>query len=224
MAKSAYYRAEIESARHDKRVMFRITNNLMGGSRGLVLPKCNDEPDSLAERYVVHFTDKIANLCAQLAATSMQQHLLGTDFNNETRVIEPLCDFQLATVDDIRALIVQGSGKISPGIDVISSVIFKWNIDTLAPVFTRAVNQSIESSTVPAALKHATITPVLKKCGVNPELLANYRPISNLCFISKILKRHIATQLRDHMVANYLFDVYQSAYRPAHSCEYRMVV
>ena len=69
------------------------------------------------------------------------------------------------------------------------------------------------------------MTPLLKKSGLDPDSLSNYRPISNLSFISKLLERFIVSQIRQYMVTNdiIIFDVFQSAYRPAHSCETALV-
>ena len=65
--------------------------------------------------------------------------------------------------------------------------------------------------------------PLLKKTGLDPEKMTNYRPISNLSIVSKLLEKHVATQVRQHLEENGLFDVFQSAYRPAHSCETALV-
>ena len=99
----------------------------------------------------------------------------------------------------------------------------KSNVNILAPVLTRIVNSSLASSTVPAAMKHAVVTPLLKKAGIDADKLASYRPISQLSFVSKLLEKHVAIQIRQHMEFNDLFDTFQSAYRPAHSCETAMV-
>ena len=136
---------------------------------------------------------------------------------------DPLCDFTLVTSDEVSSLVMKGSSTFSPDIDVIPTTLLKANIGTLAPVLTRIVNLSIESSTVPKVMKHAVVTPLLKKTGLDPESLSNYRPISNLSFISKLLERIIASQIRQYMVTNDIFDVFQSAYRPAHSCETALV-
>ena len=85
------------------------------------------------------------------------------------------------------------------------------------------MNLSIVSSNVPKVMKHAVVTPLLKKSGLDPDSLSNYRPISILSFISKLLERFIVSQIRQYMVTNDIFDVFQSAYRPAHSCETALV-
>ena len=131
---------------------------------------------------------------------------------------DPLRD-ELATCNDICNLVMKGTSKLSTDIDIISATLLKWNIATLAPVLTPIVNLSIESSTMPAVMKHAVVTPLLKLSDLDREILSNYRPISNLSFISKLVEKYVASQIRQYMDSNDLFDVFQSAYRPAHSCE-----
>ena len=64
-----------------------------------------------------------------------------------------------------------------------------------------------------------TVTPVLKSPSLDPEVLNNYRPISNLSTISKIFEKCALKQLTNHLHNNNLYPYYQSAYRPHHSCE-----
>ena len=111
--------------------------------------------------------------------------------DNDCRVVDPLRDFELATCNDICNLAMKGSSKLSTDIDIISATLLKSNIATLAPVLTRIVNLSIESSTMPAVMKHAVVTPLLKKSDLDPEILSNYRSISNLSFISKLLEKYV---------------------------------
>ena len=70
------------------------------------------------------------------------------------------------------------------------------------------------------ALLHACVTssPTLKKCG-SDLAFKNFRPISNLQFVSKLVERAAADQLQSHLVKNNLFPTLQSAYRPNHSTE-----
>ena len=53
--------------------------------------------------------------------------------------------------------------------------------------------------------------------------MSNYRPISKLSFVSKVLEKHIAIQIQHHMEIHNLFDTFQSASRPHHSCETAIV-
>ena len=99
----------------------------------------------------------------------------------------------------------------------------KDNIETLAPIITDIVNTSLQSGVVPAAMKHAIITPIIKKLGLDVNLNMNYRPISSLSVVSKTLERYVALELRRYLDDKCLNDPFQSAYRPGHSTETALV-
>ncbi len=63
---------------------------------------------------------------------------------------------------------------------------------------------------VPAALKTAAVTPVPKKHNADLGNLNNYRPISNLPFIAKMLQRVVALQVHIHLIVNNRFEPLQS--------------
>ena len=46
--------------------------------------------------------------------------------------------------------------------------------DALTPHLTKIINASLAADTVPAFMKKALVTPVLKKTGLNKEELKNY--------------------------------------------------
>ena len=221
-AKSAHYCAMIESSACDIKSMYRITNDLMGRVHKAVLPKCGGD-DILAERFIAFFADKITVIRTQLAFARTQCPFSLSLNVHACNITEPLFDFQPASIDDICGLIMKSSNTVVPLIDTITGPLLKYNVNTLAPVLTRIVNSSIETSLVPCVMKHAVVTPLLKKTRLDPENMMNYRPISNLSFVSKLLEKHVATQVRQHLEVNALFDVFQSAYRPAHSCETALV-
>ena len=221
-AKSAHYCAMIESSACDIKSMYRITNDLMGRVHKAVLPKCGGD-DILAERFIAFFADKISVIRTQLAFARTQCPFSLSLNVHACNITEPLFDFQPASIDDICGLIMKSSNTVVPVIDTITGPLLKYNVNTLAPVLTRIVSSSIETSLVPCVMKHAVVTPLLKKTGLDPENMMNYRPISNLSFVSKLLEKHVATQVRQHLEVNALFDVFQSAYRPAHSCETALV-
>ena len=67
---------------------------------------------------------------------------------------------------------------------------------------------------------HVThVTPILKKSSLDKEVFKNYRPVSNLNFISKILERVVAAKLHTHLDEAGLMTASQSAYRKHHSTE-----
>ena len=89
----------------------------------------------------------------------------------------------------------------------------------LLPAISNIVNLSLTSGVVPAQLKVAHVTSLLKKPPLNPEDLKNFRPVSNLHFLSKIVEKAVAAQLSKHLQENALHEPCQSAYRASHSTE-----
>ena len=76
---------------------------------------------------------------------------------------------------------------------------------------------------IPKSLKTAHIRPLLKKTGLDSDILKNYRPVSNLTFISKVIEKVISGRLNEHLINNSLFDPLQSAYRDKHSTETALI-
>ena len=69
------------------------------------------------------------------------------------------------------------------------------------------------------AFKSAVVTPLIKKPNLPSNDLKNYRPVSGLSFISKLVERVVAKQLLEHIHVHNLDNPYQSAYKAGHSTE-----
>ena len=70
-----------------------------------------------------------------------------------------------------------------------------------------------------ASCKSTINSHLIKKQGLDSEILKNYRPVANLSFISKIIEKAITTQIQSHLINNDIVDNFQSAYKAGHSCE-----
>ena len=84
------------------------------------------------------------------------------------------------------------------------------------------MNVSLEQGVFPDSWKMAIIRPLLKKLGF--ELItSNYRPVSNLSFLSKVLEKVVLARYNNDCDRHNLIPSFQLAYRPKHSCERLMV-
>ena len=61
------------------------------------------------------------------------------------------------------------------------------------------------------------MTPIVKKRCIDHNFFNNYRPVSNLCFIVKILETLVLSHVYSYLNSNNLYNTCQSAYRPGHS-------
>jgi hypothetical protein len=74
-----------------------------------------------------------------------------------------------------------------------------------------------DEGTFPTRYETASVTPLLKKKGSESNNVANYRPISNLHTISKIVERLFISRVISHVEQAPCFNRFQSAYRRNHS-------
>ncbi len=73
------------------------------------------------------------------------------------------------------------------------------------------------TNTVPEELKEALVTPLHKKR--NKVEVSNYRPVSILYVVSKILERAIYTQIEDNLTTNDILYTFQSGFRNSFSTD-----
>ena len=111
-------------------------------------------------------------------------------------------------------LIPQSQSKGCP-LDPIPTSLLKSCSDTLTPVNTGVVNQSLPTGSVPECFKQAQVTPLLKKPGLDKNALENHCPVSNCHFFQDFLR----VILVEHIINNNLLELKQSAYRQHHSTE-----
>ncbi len=104
-------------------------------------------------------------------------------------------------------------------LDPIPTWLLKQCSSQLAPIILNIVNRSLATSQVPQNLKSAVVRPLLKKPNADPECMKNYRPVSNLPTVEKILEQVISKRLEEHIQSENLHDSMQSAYRKHHSTE-----
>ena len=92
-------------------------------------------------------------------------------------------------------------------------------LPTLLPAITKIINISPIIGTVPRSMKKAIVSPLLKKLTLDKDVLKNYRPVSSLSLISKILEKIVSSRLLDHIESHNLGEPLQSAYKRHHGTE-----
>ena len=90
--------------------------------------------------------------------------------------------------------IVRESSNASFRLDPVPTRLVKSCLDVLAPSITEMVNVSLLSGRIPENWKTAVVIPLLKKPGLD-LVYKNFRPVSNLSFISKVVEKAALQQL-----------------------------
>ena len=195
-----------------KKSLFNIVDSFLLKKPGLRLPP-NDSLPELVERFSKHFLKKVTDIRTSLDASSSLSP--AADVLSRTPLFT---SFDSVSVCEVAALIKECPSKSSSR-DPIPTSLLKKFADVLAIPITHIVNLSLSSGVFPDEMKLAFVTPLLKKPNLPLDDLNNYRPVSLLSFLSKLVERVVAKQLSKHLSACNLYVPVQSAYRPNHSTE-----
>ena len=127
--------------------------------------------------------------------------------------------FKIAFIDEDGVLSILRKLNVhkSAGIDSLGPRILKLAAPVIAKPIAHLINMSIKEGIFPDDLKMAKVTPIYKK-GERSDP-GNYRPISILPTLSKIIEKHVASQLRDFLQTFDLLQKEQSGFRQHHSCQ-----
>ena len=97
-------------------------------------------------------------------------------------------------------------------------------LDFILPSLTALLDSSLASGIFPQCIKSALVTPILKKRYLDHNDLNNYRPVSSLCYIAKILEKLVSSQVSSYLNSHNPCNTCQSAYRPSHSTETALLI
>ena len=180
------------------------------------MPSC-DNLLALTNQFSHYFCDKIEKLKSNITLEPSQS----ASYTERGFTGSTITAFEAISREAVNR-IIQSSPAKTCDLDPIPTSLLKKCIE-LTPIITTIVNKSLTSGIYPDIFKEALVRPLLKKKGTNKDELKNYRPVSNLHFISKVIEKAVASQLETHLVRNELLDTLQSGYRAYHSTETAML-
>ena len=204
--RSGYLKQRIEEAEGDGRTLWRSLNSL------LTPPADNSASNLTPDTLLGHFSSKIDDIrhATKDAPPPVFQ---------PCPVPEPgLVAFDEVSTGDVELLLKDSTTKQCE-LDTAPVWLIKKLSSVFAPIIAFLVNTSIRCSTLPAQHKRAVIRPRIKKQGLDASDPGNYRPISNLSFISKFIERVIHRQLSTYAESKSLLPATQSGFRRSHSTE-----
>ena len=212
-AKTDYFSDKVLQCQGDQKKLFALIKSLSKPMQQEQYPDSASLHD-LANAFGEFFAVKIKNIRTKLEKHELEAASITHDNIKEE---EKLHAFTALSEDDIRKLIRKSPNKQCDS-DPIPTWLLKECLDPLLPILTLLVNKSLELGYFPEAWKNALVTPLLKKLGLE-LVFPNFRPVSNLPFVSKLAEKASVDQLKNHMDGREALPPHQSAYRPYHSTE-----
>ena len=119
--------------------------------------------------------------------------------------------------EDIFKILNSLSDKKATGLDNYQSKLIKICSPAISESLTYLINRSLGTGKVPSDWKKARVTTIFKKGKKSDP--GNYRPISILPVLSKVLERLVHTQLYEYFSNNNFLTSCQSGFRKGHSTE-----
>ena len=211
-AKTSFFSAKI-AKRTSCKQLFSICNQLLGKNKPSILPTIYSASE-LPSRFLDFFQGKISSLRNNLD----QQSCPPPAVTERCFQGVPFSSFHHVSEDIVRRTILHAT-PTTCDLDPLPTPLLIECLDVLLPTITSLINHSLSSGTFPSIFKSALVKPLLKKPSLNPNDLKNYRPVSNLSFLSKIIEKLVLSELLEHLSSNDLLYAFQSAYRSHHSTE-----
>uniref|UniRef100_A0A3B1IUE7 Reverse transcriptase domain-containing protein n=1 Tax=Astyanax mexicanus TaxID=7994 RepID=A0A3B1IUE7_ASTMX len=170
---------------------------------------------SKCESFAQFFNDKIYNIRSNLMSLKPEALII---FKPQS----VMQDFRKISLTELHKIITQLSSATCT-LDPIPTSFFKQILESVIQNVLEIINCSLDTGTVPDALKVAVVKPLLKKHNLDSSVFNNFRPISNLPFLSKILEKVVFAQVNEFLKNNDVFDKFQSGFRSGHSTETALV-
>ena len=218
-ARQSYFSNLINDNKNNPKILFStidrlvnpVFNNLNNFSSG---ERC--------EEFAAHFRDKIdiirSDLVQRQSANTMQNLV-----SEHASVCEETLESFVLVDNDMLSKVFSQLKASTCFLDPIPTSLFKSVYSSLDGDLLTIVNSSLQMGVFPSAFKTALVKPLLKRNGLDVLDPNNYRPVSNLPFLSKILEKLVFNQLNDFINSKNIHEIFQSGFRSKHSTETALV-
>ena len=174
-----------------------------------------DDPKEMAEVFNNYFVNIGPNLAHNIPDSNKDFHSYLTNRNPQSLFFTPV------TEDEVKQVVNNLKTKRSSGYDDITNFLLKNIINEIVAPLTHILNLSLSQGIVPQNMKIAKVIPVFKK---GPkDSLNNYRPISLLPSLSKVLERLIYTRTLDFLVNCNILSDSQFGFRKKHTTTHALL-
>ena len=200
--KTECYRTKVDECKRDPCKLHQLISNLTNKQEVQSWPK-HTSKEELANNFAKFFESKILTIREKFMSIPQYRP-------DENDAVPRLRKFAPLTTTQVE-LIIKSMKPKSCKLDIIPTQLLKEMLPTLLPTITEIVNLSLSQGTFCDNWKTAIVHPLLKKIGLD-LIESNFRPVSNLSFLSKLVEKCMWLQVSEHCLEYSLVPDYQSAY------------
>ena len=202
----------VYSAQNDCKKLFRLVNKILGKENSNPMLAAR-KPDQLCEDFSTFFKGKIDKIW---------ERFISIDPYHPSQLDTPQLERFAPVTPSTLGRIIKKMPPKTCVLDTLPTAKLQELLEGCLPALTYLVNSSLDQGRFCEDWKEAIVKPLIKKIALGTEN-SNYRPVSNLCFISKVVEKVMLDQFNSHCQEYNLVPEYQSAYRKRHSCETSLV-
>ena len=214
--RTTFNKIHLELNKSDRRKIHNTVNYLTGDKQSTIYPSC-DNKLQLANDMTKYFSAKIQSIHKDISDCNANLSSLPNPYPL-ARTKSTITEFTDIDNGAFQAILKEMNTKPHPN-DPVPVWLLNSCKEYLFPILLYIANRSLKESVFPDQLKHAVVRPIIKDKNGNKDEYKNYRPVSNLTFLSKLIEKCANSQLQAYLQTNNLYPKYQSAYRKGHSCE-----
>ena len=219
-SKSSYYIDLIEDSKGEPRKLWKAVNEVSCRKNETSTPNCiiSDGVKYMDTRSIATMLNKHFASIGQFLAGKLPK-LLSSGITSTPNIMDGHCSagFSLQPIEESFVVAQLKSLKTnkSIGLDKISARLLKDAVSAISPSLTKLFNLSINLHSFPSVWKCSKVIALFKSG--NRDDPSNYRPISILPTISKILEKAVHIQFYEYLHVNNLLSDKQHGFRPHHS-------
>ena len=189
--RSRFYICKVEEYKNNTKKLWQLLNDVVNKTknRGSIIPYITVDglktynPIKIANSFGQFYSELGKNLASKIpnSSLSVSKYIDAIPRNIKNLVLHPI------TIPEIETVIKELPNKPSKGHDGISNTILKGISSGILYLLCLIFNKSISEGIFPSQMKMAEVIPLYK--GKEMDMLVNYRPISLLITLSKLLEK-----------------------------------
>ena len=220
-AKITYFREKCKEYKHDSHKLWKLIHAVLNKTphKGECIKAINKEgiprydPATITSKLCKHFSNIGETFAKKIPppSKSISEYLNTFPQNDQSIFLEPTSE------KEIMELLNDLIPKNSSGYDNLSNRLLKKLLPALINPLTIVFNKSLAEGVFPEAMKKADVVPLYKS--KDHQDSNNYRPISLLLTLSKLLEKIMYKRTYSFLESSGQIYKGQYGFRTAHSCE-----